>query len=80
MHTISVAILQIKSESIVSEVLENSTIQYHCHIEALIDTVNGFEQLNITDKEKFNETVRRTIEIEKESARLNMELAILKKK
>ena len=79
-HTLSVVILQIKSETVTTEVLEDSTTQYHCHIKALLDTENFFDQLSFADKDKFNETVRRTIEIEKESARLNAELAALKKK
>lgn len=79
-HTISVTILQIQNESFTIKQLANSSVQYCCHISALIDTSNVFEQLNPADKEKFEETVRRTIEIERESARLNSELIALKQR
>lgn len=79
-HTLSAIILQVKDESVTRETLEDSTVQYHCHITALIDIANVLDQLNSADKEKFSETVRRTIEIEKESARLNAELNALKQK
>lgn len=79
-HTISVLVLQIENESMSIENLDDSIIQYHCHIKALLSTDNIFDKLDSVNKEQFKETVLRTIESEKESARLNTELAKLKQK
>ncbi len=79
-HTISVTVLQIQSKDVKVEVFNDGKICYHCHIQALLDEGNVFEQLNSDDKDKFNENVRHAIEIERESARLNSELAALKEK
>ena len=79
-YTISVTVLQIESESVTVEVLEDSKIRYRCHLKALLDEVNIFDKLEQADKEKFHESVRRAIEIERETARLNSELAVLKEK
>lgn len=79
-HTISVTVMQIKSESVTTEIVNNGTIRYRCHMKALLDESNVFDQLTSADKDKFQETVRRTIEIERESSRLNAELIALKEK
>ncbi len=79
-HTLSVIVMQINTETITTQAMENSAVQYQCHIEALIDESNIFAQMDATGKNKFHETVRRTVEIEKETARLNAELDSLKKK
>lgn len=78
-HTISVTVLQIKDETFMREIVQGTT-QYRCHIKGVLNETNIFDQLNPADKEKFQETVRRTIEIERESARLNSELDTLKKR
>lgn len=78
-HTISVGVLQIKSETITTAIVDGAT-QYHCHIKVTLNDANVFAQLAETDKDKFHETVRRTIEIERESARLNAELVALKER
>ena len=78
-HTVSVTVMQIQSETVTVEV-EGATTQYHCRIKALLSEVGVFAQLDAVDKENFAEVVRRTIEIERESARLDAELAALKKK
>ena len=79
-HTLSVIVMQIESETVTTKNLEGSAIQYQCHIKAFIDDSNIFKQLDYVGRENFRETVRRTIEIEKETARLNAELNSLKKK
>ena len=79
-HTMSIIVMQIESENITTKNLENNAVQYQCHIKALIDDSNIFTQLDYVGREKFRETVKRTIEIEKETARLNAELNSLKKK
>lgn len=76
-HTLSVTVMQIKSESFTTEVVDGAT-QYRCHVKALLEEQNIFDRLNPADKEKFQESVRRTIEIERENARLNSELQALK--
>ena len=78
-HTISVSVMQVLSETVTIEVVDGTT-QYHCRIKALLSEVGVFAQLDAVDKENFAEAVRRTIEIERESARLDSELAALKEK
>ena len=75
-HTVSMIAMKIESETVTAENLENDSIKYHCHIKAVIDD-SGFDY---ADKEKFLETVKKTIEIEKETARINAELNSLKQK
>lgn len=78
-HTISVTVMQILSESVTVEIVGGTT-QYHCRIKVSLSEANIFAQLDSADKENFHERVRRTIEIERESARLDSELAALKEK
>ncbi|MBR1645308.1 MAG: tetratricopeptide repeat protein [Selenomonadaceae bacterium] len=78
-HTISVSVLQVLNESISVEVV-GGTKQYHCRIKVSLNEAGIFAQLDSADKDKFHERVRRTIEIERESARLDSELAALKEK
>lgn len=78
-HTISVNILQVQSETVTVEV-EGGTTQYHCRMKVSLSEAQIFAQLDAADKENFAENVRRTIEIERESARLDAELAALKEK
>ena len=75
-HTVSMIAMKIESETLTSENLENGSIKYNCHIKAVIDDSG----LNYADKEKFLETVRKTVEIERETARINAELNSLKQK
>lgn len=79
-HTLSVIVMQIESETITTKDIGGEAIQYQCHIKAFIDDSNIFNQLDYVGRENFRETVRRTIEIERETARLNAELNELKKK
>lgn len=79
-HTISVTSLHIKKEYVTLETIDDLKTQFHCHLEAVLYDSNVFEKLSSTDKEKFNDSVRRTIEIERENARINSELALLKEK
>ena len=79
-HTISATVIQIISEDVSTEVVDNGQIQYRCYIRALFDEASIFSQLNSADKDKFAESVRRAIEVERENARLNTELVALKEK
>ena len=79
-HTISVILMQIYDETITTENLETHAISYHCHIKAFVDDSSILDQLDSVSKEQFRETVRQTIEIEKETARINAELNALKQR
>lgn len=79
-HTLAVVAVQIESENISVENIENDAVKYRCHVKAFVDETNIFYQLDAVGKDNFHKTVRRTIEIEKETARLNAELNELKKK
>ena len=78
-RTISANVLKIQDAEVTPKVLGDSTIQYHCHLKAHVDTSSITQQLQ-QDRQKFEESVRRNKELEQENARISAELAELKEK
>ena len=77
-RTISSTVLQVKSDPVKLEV-EGSSVKFHCHMVALVDTANVTSQLK-QDKSELEEATRRNKELAEENARINAELAELKAK
>ena len=78
-RTISANVLEVQEEKVTPEVLGGSTIQYHCHIKARVDTASITKQLQ-QDRQKFEKAVRQNKEMEAQLAKVNAELAELKEK
>ena len=78
-RTISANVMDVQETEITPEVPGGTTIQYHCHIKARVDTSNIAQQLH-QDRQQFEEAVRQNKELEQENARISAELATLKEK
>ena len=78
-RAISANVMEVQEETVTPELLGDSTIRYHCHVKASVDTSNITQQLQ-QDRMKFEESVRRNKEMEEQLARVNAELAELKER
>ena len=78
-RTISANVLEVQEAEVTSEALGGTTIQYHCHIKARVDTSNITQQLQ-QDRWQLEDAARQNKELEEQFARVHAELAELKER
>lgn len=76
-QAISASVLQVEKEEITSEVMEDGTINYRCHIVAFVDTASITREM-LADRKALSDAVRRGKELQEESAQASTELQKLK--
>ncbi|MBR3622301.1 MAG: tetratricopeptide repeat protein, partial [Selenomonadaceae bacterium] len=79
LNVLSMAVIRIESENVAEEKLTDGVL-YRCRIKAYINSAEELLEQAAGDRDALYENVRSAIEIERESARLNAELASLKNK
>ena len=76
-RTISANVLEVQEAEVTSEVLGSTTIQYHCHVKARVDTSDIMQQLH-QERRQLEDAARQNREMEEQFARVHAELAELK--
>lgn len=76
-RTISANVLEVQEAEVASEVLGSTTIQYHCHVKARVDTSDIMQQLH-QERRQLEDAARQNREMEEQFARVRAELAELK--
>ena len=79
LNVLSLAVIHIESEDVTEKKIDEGT-EYHCHLKVYLNDAEEFLEQVGGDKDSIYENIRCAIEIERESAKLNADLTLLKKR